>query len=192
MIGDKGERRDLAQVVANGGIGAICIAVLAYTGNFLWFFCYLASICEAAADTWATEIGTLAARKPRSIITLRIIDPGMSGGVTILGTAAALGGAFLTGLSAVPVFLHFQNIENLFFKVIIAALAGFVGSIIDSILGGSIQARYRCPVCRKITERKYHCRVTTSLAGGIGLINNDIVNLLGTISAAVIAFLLLN
>ncbi|SYZ73117.1 putative membrane protein [Candidatus Zixiibacteriota bacterium] len=192
MLADKGKRRDIMQVFANGGIGAICVVLHAVTGNTFWFFCFLASICEAAADTWATEIGTMAASNPVSIISFRKIDPGMSGGITLIGTLAATAGAILVAFGSVP-FIGWNRSpdDSLTGPIIASIIAGFAGSIIDSIVGASIQARFRCPVCGKATEKDIHCNRPTVLKGGVRFINNDIVNLLGTLSAAIFVLLFL-
>ena len=50
---------------------------------------FAGAIAAASADTWATEIGTLSPANPVSIATLRPVQTGMSGGVSILGIAAS-------------------------------------------------------------------------------------------------------
>lgn len=61
---------------------------------------------------------------------------------------------------------------------IIIILSGFLGSLIDSILGASIQVKYKCEKCKKITERKEHCGKETNYYKGIKWIDNNLVNLL--------------
>ena len=53
----------------------------------------LGALAASAADTWATEIGSLATRPPRSILTLRPVPAGTSGGVNLLGMLAMVAGA---------------------------------------------------------------------------------------------------
>gem|GEM_PF-495306 len=91
-VASKGSRRDAGQVLANGGVAAGAAVVAGITGKpEVAFPAYLGAMAAATSDTWATEIGMLSRRPPRSIVTLRRVRPGMSGGVTPLGLAAAAG-----------------------------------------------------------------------------------------------------
>jgi len=69
--------------------------------------------------------------------------------------------------------------------------AGFAGSLIDSFLGASVQGLYRCNECNRMTEAASHCSEPATLARGTGYINNDVVNLLCTLSGGTIILLLL-
>ena len=68
-------------------------------------------------------------------------------------------------------------------------MAGFVGSLVDSILGGSIQAMFRCAVCNKETEKRVHCDMQTHHIRGFKWIDNDGVNFVNTIVGAMIVLL---
>ena len=189
-FGEKGSKRDIWQVFANGGVGATCIVVLFLTRQPVWFFCYLASISEAAADTWATEIGTMSRISPVSILSLRRVEAGMSGGITLVGTSAALTGSIFITLSVFIMQVLFYPAQHLSTALLgLSAGGGFIGSIIDSILGSSIQARFQCPTCNRLTERRIHCGTQTVSAGGVWCINNDAVNFLSALSAAILVYL---
>jgi uncharacterized membrane protein len=74
--------------------------------------------------------------------------------------------------------------------IFIITLAGFFGSVADSILGATVQAQYRCPVCGKITEKKDHCsKKNIPLIRGYRSMNNDRVNLLCTLTGGLLAAL---
>ncbi len=186
--------RDIWQVFANGGIGAVAVIMFFITGKTIWFFPYLASLCEATSDTWATEIGTLYRRSPISIITFKKVNPGQSGGITLLGTIGAVGGSLILVLVAWwgRSFLHGLSMfdSNIW---IMAANTGLVGSILDSILGGSIQAQYKCPHCGRLVEREFHCGYATTLIRGLAFMSNDLVNFIctafaGSFAAIIIVF----
>ena len=68
--------------------------------------------------------------------------------------------------------------------------AGFFGALLDSVLGSQLQAKYRCPVCGELTEKKTHCGAEGKLEKGLGFMTNDTVNFLNNLSAALIALLL--
>jgi uncharacterized membrane protein len=70
--------------------------------------------------------------------------------------------------------------------VVAAVVSGAIGSLADSLIGGTIQSQYRCSVCGKTTERKRHCDGhVTELVQGYRWINNDVVNFAASIVGAV-------
>ncbi len=66
----KGGARDAWQVLANGGVATLALAfALAGGATDLLFAAFAGAYAAATADTWGTEIGTLARGMPRSILT---------------------------------------------------------------------------------------------------------------------------
>ena len=173
----KGARRDAWQVLANGGIAALCIALGGRPG-------FVGALAAAGADTWATELGMLAARRPRLITTLRPVAPGASGGITPEGLMASMGGALVVG-SAWSLFGGGGA------GVRVALVAGACGSLVDSVLGATVQALYRCPACGAASEAPHHtaCDRPGRLVRGRAWITNDTVNALATLSGAAVASL---
>lgn len=173
--------RDAVQVFANGGaFTAAAILHLAHPSP-LAMSLGAGALAAAAADTWATEFGALARTPPRSILDGRPVAPGMSGGMTALGTTASVAGAAL--LAGGALLAGWPG------RVALGALAGGVaGALLDSLLGAALQARRRCPACDRLTERIVHgCGTPTAPAGGVAWMTNDVVNLLATLGGAGIA-----
>ena len=172
----KGARRDAWQVLANGGWATLAIA-LGHPKAFV------GALAAAGADTWATELGMLARRQPRLITTLRRVPAGTSGGVTPEGLAASLGGALVVGLTWSLLSGNRRNGE-----LGAAAVGGMCGSLVDSLLGATLQARYWCPRCEVETEEATHraCAQPARLLRGQRWITNDTVNALATLAGAVI------
>ena len=168
----KGAQRDAWQVLANGGIATLAIA-LDQPGPFV------GAIAAAAADTWATELGLLARRQPRLITTLRPVPAGTSGGVTPEGLAASLGGALVVGLG----WYLFAGQRR---ALAVAAIAGTTAALADSLLGATLQASYYCRSCDVPTEDRIHprCGREAELTRGYRPINNDTVNALATLVGA--------
>lgn len=178
----KGGTRDAVQVLANGlwaGAGALAIPVAPELG---WTI-LAASLAAAQADTWATEIGTRSPQPPRLITTGEHVRRGTSGAVTVLGTAAGVAGAGAVALAAVilgaPMPARWA-----------ALLGGTVGMFVDSVLGATLQAAYRCERCGMDTERALHdCGHAAVLRRGRPWLTNDVVNFTGSGSGAAVGAL---
>jgi uncharacterized protein (TIGR00297 family) len=194
---DKGSTRDPVQVLANGGIPALAALLYGFgapPGPALWFAAFVGALAAATADTWATEIGVLNPTPPRLLTTGRPAEPGTSGAVTLLGTSAALAGGLLIGLAAAGI-AAFPNtgLPAIPFTTIILAglLGGGAGMLADSLLGATLQAAYHCPACDAATESRIHrCGTPTTLVRGLAFVTNDVVNVAGALTGAVIAALL--
>ena len=186
LIGDiveKGDERDAPQVLANGGVFAAAAVANAVTGDPNWGAVALGALAAASSDTWATEIGTLAGRPPRSITSFRVVEPGTSGGVTVPGTVASGAGALFIAAVAVA-----AGAAPALTPVV---LGGIAGSLADSLAGASVQERRWCERCSRFTERRTHsCGSPTRLSGGVRGLRNDLVNLLCTIVGGVVAAVL--
>lgn len=182
---EKGDERDATQVVANGGVfAALALGSLFYP-SLLWLAAGAGAIAAATADTWATEIGTLARHSPKLITTREKVPAGTSGAVTWRGTWAGFAGAACIAVVAL--------IAGWGGRASLAALAGGVaGSLVDSVLGATLQRRQWCERCDKPTERLVHsCGTITQPRGGVGWVGNDMINALGSLTGAVVGSLLL-
>ena len=175
----KGGRRDAWQVLANGGWATLWAAV----GGPRGLGGCIGGLAAAAADTWGTEIGMLARRPPRLITSLAVVAPGTSGGVTREGLAAGVGGAFLVGLAS-QLWARERSSERLG----AAMAAGVVGSLVDPLLGATLQAAYWCRGCGKPTEQAAHaqCGQPARLVRGLSWVDNDVVNGLATLAGSLV------
>jgi uncharacterized protein (TIGR00297 family) len=187
----KGHRRDIGQVIANGGLGA-CIAMLSafVPDNVVppsaWFFLFLGVMATVTADTWATELGTLSKRPPRLITTGRVVEVGTSGGISPYGTAVSFLGGLLIGLTAGLITDYSILVASL-----AGAVGGLLGSLVDSLLGATIQRIYYSEARKKETERRYENDGTPNRPmRGWAWINNDMVNLIASIVGGLTAVFL--
>lgn len=182
----KGSRRDWQQVAANGGLGALLVLLYQATGGPVWIWAaYCGAMAAVNADTWSTEIGVLSSKAPRSIVSLKPVERGTSGGVSVLGTLATLAGAGSIGAAA----LAFQGTADAPLFLGVVAAAGVGGSLIDSLLGATVQAIYYCPRDQKETEQHpvHRCGTATEQIRGWKWLSNDLVNLVCSISGAALA-----
>lgn len=182
----KGGQRDATQVLANGGLfaAAALLAIVDPTHVARWSALGAGVLAASASDTWATEIGTLASRPPRSIVTWRPVPAGMSGGITAAGTLAAIAGAAFV---AVVILVLGWSVQN----ALAAFAGGVLGSTLDSLLGATIQARRWCDACGCATERVVHgCNAPTRRSGGLSWMTNDAVNFVSGLAGGLLALLL--
>jgi len=179
-ISSKGSQRDIVQVYANGGIPLI-MAIAWYLSDFStqWLYWgFLASMATATADTWETEIGSFSKGLPVNILNFKRVARGYSGGISLLGSLGGLlGAACIAAIAYVAGAITWQ--PELLSMII---LSGFAGTLVDSILGASIQAKFSCTVCGKPTEKLIHCGQASEHVSGIIWLDNDWVNLAGTLS----------
>jgi uncharacterized protein (TIGR00297 family) len=186
-----GAKRDAHQVLANGGVAALCAAASA---AIRWIGLHhvadglalaaVVSIAGVAGDTWASEIGSRAGGRPRLITTFAEVKPRTNGAVTWLGTAAAIAGGALVGLIAG--FFGFGGSAAA--GAAIGGASGLVGSTIDSLLGASIQTIWYCRACDGPSDVASHsCGAAAVYVRGIAGVDNDAVNALTSASLAGLA-----
>lgn len=201
---EKGGKRDVGQVLANSLAGVLfLLAFIPDGGNpdlvTAPMIAYVGAIAAVTADTWGTEIGTLAPSASWVLNPRRKVPVGTSGGISLLGTLAAFFGALILAFSFL-VCLTIQielagnslpSAEKILIILGVATMAGLVGSFVDSLLGATVQAFYFCPSCRIGTEKQVHTKcggAKTTLTRGYPVVNNDLVNLLAAAAAGFFAF----
>jgi uncharacterized protein (TIGR00297 family) len=179
----KGSQRDIMQVMANGGVPTIISVINFYYPIDQLFILYIAAIAAATADTWASEIGSFSNRDPIHVIKLKRVIKGTSGGISAIGTLGSVLGAAIIGITG-----YLLGLSGLLLIIII--ISGTVGSLIDSLIGGSIQATFQCLKCKIITEKRKHCKIPSKHVSGLYIIDNDMVNFLNTLLVIIIVFIL--
>ncbi|OWF40476.1 Transmembrane protein 19 [Mizuhopecten yessoensis] len=196
----EGGQRNWIQVLCNGGIAAQ-FAVLYmldsgctekvvdfqawYTPSF-FSMAVLGALACSCGDTFASEIGTVFSINtvPRLITSFRIVPKGTNGGITFIGTlSSAMGGAivgvayYLTLLMCTSDF-QLQKSPAQWLIVLTGALAGLLGSTIDSYLGALFQYSG--------FHRKKNCIVEhpgpdVEFISGSDVLDNHSVNLLSSL-----------
>lgn len=179
----KGSERDAFQLIANGAVFTIAAAGSLIAPHPAWYAMATGALSFSAADTWATEIGTLARAEPRLITSGKRVPAGTSGGVSYVGTMAAIAGASFIAVEATFAAWPVPLAASL--------LGGVAAALADSLIGATLQARRWCPRCEKPTERTVHaCGTATTITGGIQWLDNDGVNALCSMVGALITLVL--
>lgn len=184
-IQQRGGRRDSIQVLANGVFVGILVIVNKIDPQENYYWMSVASIAAVCSDTWSTEIGTLKKRATYNIANLRKTEPGISGGVSVVGSIAGIAGAVIVCAASVA------WINGKIYLPVFVILAALIGNIIDSLLGAILQGKFKCTQCGRITERNYHCGSRSILINGLAAVNNDVVNFIASISGG-LSFYLIN
>jgi uncharacterized protein (TIGR00297 family) len=175
--------RDAMQVAANGLVFAASAAAMLAAPHARWLALGAGSLAASAADTWATEIGTLYGGTPRSVLTWRRVPPGTSGAVSLIGCVAACAGALF--VAGVAWALGWRG------AAVGVAVGGAAGALIDSVVGAVAQGRRWCDACERETERMTHdCGTPTRALRGVNWLDNDMVNLISNSAGGAIALFL--
>lgn len=190
----RGSERDAVQVFANGGLALATAIGSVITESPTLMVAMAGAIAGANADTWSTEIGQTSRSRPRLITTGKAVAPGTSGAVSRRGLAGALTGGALIGILA-GIGLGsgwLPDTDTPVTGVTAVTLGGFAGSLVDSLLGATVQDQRVCDHCQKQTESRVHsCGTPTRHLRGIPWLDNDVVNLLCTASGAALATVLI-
>lgn len=173
--------RGIVQVLANALPALIYGAVYFGTGKASFLIASAVTVTAGIADSAASDIGNLSRGKVVSILTFKRVERGMSGGVSLLGTLSAL-------ITSLIVSIVVFSVGEVGLKgLLVVAVCGFLGTLVDSFLGASLQRAYRCVECGFITERKEHCNKPTELIKGIKFVDNNVVNVVSLIIAGAIS-----
>lgn len=180
----KGSQRDIVQVLANGLPAVLAIMLIRVPSLYLASLAaFSAANAEAAADTWSGSFGVMSKKDPVSIITFTKVPRGISGGVTALGFLGGFSASLLVAVLSIGVFGHSIGVAC------IIAGSGFLGSVIDSVLGAVVQVQYRAKD-GSLTEKDEENGEKNERVRGIPGFDNDAVNFTSGILAASLAMLL--
>ncbi|HEV2484552.1 MAG TPA: DUF92 domain-containing protein [Terracidiphilus sp.] len=140
--------RSAAQVSANLGVAALMSSDLvqswfvdsqwftrASASPMLMFSVGLAALSEAAADTSSSEVGQVFGGRPRMITTLRQVEPGRNGAVSLAGT---LGGVVAAVITSAAGTLALRGDRTMF---AVSCAGGVFGLLFDSLLGATLEER---------------------------------------------------
>lgn len=194
---------------------ALCLGLCKFSKYLL--LSALAVFSTSTADTWAAEIGALSKGRPRLITRPWVeVSPGTSGGVTILGELASASGAAFMGL--VAALMARSGIDNHVLKAISPLISsgsapgasypwsliavepwkvfflvfvfGWLGEVVDSVVGATLQAKYFCPRCKVLTDKEVHtCGEKTRFNCGFKFVGNETTNIIATLVVAVLSLL---
>ena len=185
---------------------AIPSSSLALLGDQLTL-AYVAFFACCAGDTWASELGILSKTLPRLVTKpWKKVPPGTNGGVSLVGLGASAAGGMIMGLihglfvaGGIPSLLPYMSSSlvsaltpsqygrEVMILTFVGFLGGFGGSLLDSVLGATVQATYYDEESKKIVKRS---GPHTTKVGGYGFLSNEMVNVVSTAISALVAALI--
>ena len=182
---------------------AIVSPSLAVLGDQLTL-AYVAFFACCAGDTWASELGILSKSLPRLVTKpWKKVPPGTNGGVSLVGLLASSFGGTLMGLmhgifvpsglaTLLPFFMsssitYSQYTREILVLTFVGFMGGLGGSLLDSLLGATIQATYYDQETKRIAKKAGGA--ATIRVGGWGFLSNEMVNVVSTALSALIAAL---
>ena len=207
----EGGQRNWVQVLCNGGPNTLYAFLYLFyqypfdasinTNDQFGGFLLLASMCGFACcngDTWASEVGSvLASSNPRLITTWKEVPKGTNGGVSLVGTLASAAGGGVVGLAYYLSGLAVEEGGCLSCLggvelVGLGVVSGFVGSMIDSLFGATVQYSGYDKEKKRVVAMEG--KNVTHICGA-DLLDNHLVNLLaslvtGVLVAGVVVYLL--
>ncbi|CAL9144899.1 protein PGR-like [Musa acuminata AAA Group] len=188
----EGGQRNWIQVLANSSLATILVMVFVTvtggqdtcldTKNSKFLTGLIGGIIGHYAccngDTWSSEIGILSNAQPRLITTFKTVRKGTNGAVSVQGLVAATAAGLLIGLTCVIVGLLTAEcatdaVLNQLLAIPIAAAAGLGGSLIDSLLGATLQFSGYCTVRKKVVGKRAPTVIKIS---GTDVLDNNAVN----------------
>ena len=138
--------RVAAQVAANLGLAALASTrfvqmglgdglALPYSPTLPLFTVALAAMAEAAADTISSEIGQVLGGRPVMLTTLRRVEAGTDGAISLFGTAA---GVLAAGIVSATGVLALHGGAAMLAE---SWASGVFGLFFDSLLGATLERR---------------------------------------------------
>ena len=180
----KGNSRDMIQVLANGLPAVISLLFVRLSSLYIpALAAFSAAVSEATADTWSGSFGVMSHKDPVSIVTFTKVPRGISGGVTVLGFLGGFSASLLVASLAMGVFGFSWGIGC------IVAGSGFLGSVMDSLLGAVVQVQYRAKD-GSLTEKEEENGERNERVRGIPGFDNDVVNFVSGLLSAFLAMAL--
>jgi len=200
----EGGQRNWLQVLCNGGM-ATELALLylldigsadlpvdfrnQYRASWLGMAVLGAMAC-CNGDTWASELGTvLGTSDPVLLTTFQKVPKGTNGGVSVIGLVCSLLGGLVIGfaywlgivMSAASLDLALAPTQLL--VILVGGLGGLLGSLLDSLIGASLQFSGRDTKTGQIVEVEREGVVPIS---GKMVLDNHSVNLVSSILTALL------
>jgi len=131
-------------------------------------------------DTLASELGILSRSPPRLVTTFAVVPPGTNGAMSVVGTLASVAGGGIVG-AVMAVSLAVENAScgggALLGVVGWGLLGGGIGSLLDSLLGATVQRTYYSERKKMIVSEE---SADSRAIVGMNMLSNNQVNVVSS------------
>jgi uncharacterized membrane protein len=158
-------------------------------------FIVLGHFACCMGDTLASELGILSSTPPILLTTLKTVPPGTNGALSFLGTVASIGGGMAMGwtmwatLSVENAACRDQTGDLFLLLLGWGAVAGGLGSLLDSLLGATLQrTQYSNTSKRILTDASIAPEDGSDdvkVVSGLDVLSNNNVNLISSTLTAI-------
>lgn len=138
------------------------------------------------ADTLASELGILSKSQPVMITTGKRVPPGTNGGVTLLGTGFSALGGFIIGVGVAILDAISGLRVQIISCIVFGTVSGILGSLVDSILGATVQRTYFDPEKKSVCGHDSVAKGSVHISGS-DMLSNAQVNVASILITTVIA-----
>ncbi|OSD02188.1 hypothetical protein PYCCODRAFT_1368246 [Trametes coccinea BRFM310] len=158
-------------------------------------FATLGHFACCLGDTLASELGILSRSPPILITTLKTVPPGTNGGLSLVGTLASLMGGLIMGVTmAVSLLVQSTACRSAWSNVLLPLVlwgtaAGGLGSLLDSLLGATLQCTRFLNTTKRILTDEAGAPTPDAdvkVVSGYDILTNNQVNLISSIITAVL------
>ena len=174
------EKRTAEQVFSNGWVGVVLYMLYGLTDQSHWQLLAWCSFAISICDTISSEVGTAIRGKTFNIVNFRVMQPGLSGGISVAGTTGGL-----VALLLLVAYLYFI-LPVTPIQLLWVIGTGMAGMLVDSILGSKLQALWK--------EGDQWSEITQAQSGaqlvkGLAWLDNHWVNFLSNGITMICAYL---
>ena len=195
------------QVVCNGGVAstaALLYLLSAGMGELplrltpgrvdpptLYALACLSALSCSCGDTWASEVGSVVGGTPRLITTWQRVPRGTNGGITGVGILCSIAGGLVVGVTYFVTLVSFLDVgrfDNVSLAsqlpvVLVGGAAGLFGSVVDSLLGATVQySGYSDKLGKVVSKLAPEVRHIS----GVDILDNHAVNFVSSLITALV------
>jgi len=140
-------------------------------------------------DTLASELGILSGSPPRLVTTWKVVPPGTNGAMSVGGTVwSVVGGTVMGIMMGVSLMIENKGCDMSIFAGMVGwgAFAGGFGSLVDSLMGATIQRTRYSSDRRLVLQDGSFGGKDVRVISGLDLLTNNQVNLLASLLTCVL------
>lgn len=136
----RGGRRGPENVWGSAATGLFfAVLIKLHLGNpYLLKVAFASSFSAKLGDTFGSEIGKRFGKNTFLITSLRKVEKGTEGAISLEGTLASLLGSLIMSFALLKLGIIYSYLQ-----FIVVSISGFLATIVESFIGASLQEKYK-------------------------------------------------